>query len=100
MTSETQWLIGLAVTIIVAFGTVLITAFRSLTNSREVGDSQLHERINRVRDEYVRRVDLDSHLHRLDEAVKELRDETREGTRETNRRLDAVLSALTPVKRQ
>lgn len=100
MSSELQWLIGTAVTLILFFGTTIIATFRSLTNAREEGDSKLHERINRVRDEYVRRIDLDSHLHRLDEGVKELRDESREGTRETNRRLDAVLAALAPAKRQ
>lgn len=46
------------------------------------GDDQLHERINRLRqdvsDNYVRRADLDSHMKRLDETLKELRDDQKE----------------------
>ncbi|PYE89563.1 hypothetical protein [Phyllobacterium leguminum] len=94
MSSEIQWLIGVSVGLIVGFGTTLIAAFRSLSKSREEGDSALHARINTVRDEYVRRVDLDGQINQLREGLKELRDETREGTRETNKRLDAVLAAL------
>lgn len=84
------------VRLIIFFGGALIATFRSLTPAREAGDNTLHDRINRVRDEYVMRVDHDGQLTRTDDAIKELRDEMREGKRETNRRLDAVLAALAP----
>jgi len=55
--------------------------------------------VNRVRDEYVRRVDLDDHVKQLREGMKEMRDETREGLKETNKRLDQVLAALAQDKK-
>lgn len=94
MDGDIKWLIGMSVTLIVAFGSALIASFRATTKSIKEGDDQLHERINRTRDDYVRRADLDGHLRRIDDNVKEMRDENREGTRETNRRLDALLTAF------
>lgn len=85
-----KWLIGIAVT----FGLALIGAFKSLSKSIKDGDDALHERINRTRDDYVRRVDLDVHMAQLRGDVKELKNETRESTSETNKRLDQVLAAL------
>lgn len=58
-----------------------------------------HDRVNRVRDEYVRRVDLDDHVKQLREGMKEMRDETREGLKETNKRLDQVLAVLAQDKK-
>lgn len=105
MTDEIRWLVGLSVTVLVFQAGTLIAAFRSLTARVETatatakeGDDQLHERINRVRDEYVKRVDLDGHMTRMETTVKELREETREGTKEINRRLDQVLTTLQPVR--
>lgn len=39
----------------------------------------IHDRINRVRDEYVRRDDLDGHLRRIDKQMDELKTEVRIG---------------------
>ncbi|MBC8718714.1 hypothetical protein [Ochrobactrum sp. Marseille-Q0166] len=81
---DIKWLIGIAVT----FGLALIAAFRSLSASMKAGDDALHERINRIRDDYLRRVDLDGHVSQLRDGMKELRDETRDSAKETNKRLD------------
>lgn len=66
------------------------------------GDKELHSRINRLREhadnEFVRRADLDGHLHRIEKGVAEIRTEMRDERRETNNRLDAVLTALTTSK--
>lgn len=104
-TGELQWLIGTAVTVILAIAGIAIAAFRATASKIDdvageikTGDAALHERINRVRDEYVKRVDLDGHMERMEETVKELRAETREGTREINRRLDQVLTTLQPPR--
>uniref|UniRef100_A0A914Z417 Uncharacterized protein n=1 Tax=Panagrolaimus superbus TaxID=310955 RepID=A0A914Z417_9BILA len=78
----------------VSFIIALITSFRSLAASIKTGDDQLHERVNRVRDEYVRRVDLDGHVSQLRDGMKELKDEARDSTKETNKRLDQVLAVL------
>lgn len=67
---------------------VVIAAFardRQLLASISAGDAQIHDRINRIRDEFVRRDDLAEHLARLDKQfvdfradMRELRDEIRE----------------------
>ncbi len=86
-------------TVILSIAGMLLAAFRALSSKIEKanselvkgikdGDDHLHERVNRVRDEYVKRVDLDGHMTRMETNVRELRDENREGTREINRRLD------------
>lgn len=102
--SELQWLIGTAITTVLAIAGIAIAAFRATASRIDAvavrvkeGDDQLHDRINRVRDEYVRRVDLDSHLARIETNVRDMREEYREGTREINQRLDAVLISLQPA---
>ncbi len=87
---ELQWLIGIASTFILAVAGIAIGAFRAVSNridraveqmrvSVKEGDEQLHERVNRLRqdvsDNYVRRVDMESHMKRLDETLKEMRDD-------------------------
>lgn len=99
MGEDTKWLIGIAASMIVSFAVALIGSFKSLAASIKAGDDALHERINRTRDDYVRRVDLDGHVNQLRDGMKELRDETRESARETNKRLDQVLAALAQDKK-
>lgn len=87
---ELQWLIGIASTFILAVAGIAIGAFRAVSNridlaveqmrvSVKEGDEQLHERVNRLRqdvsDNYVRRVDMESHMKWLDETLKEMRDD-------------------------
>lgn len=84
-----RWAIGIAVTIVLGVAGIALTAFRAVTakidkatdTMRDLvtnGDDTLHERVNRVREDvsnnYVRRVDLDSHMKRLDDTLKEVRD--------------------------
>lgn len=54
----------------------------------------LHERVNRVRDDYVKRVDLDSHIVRLDSNMQKLSEDVRNSANATNTRLDALMSHL------
>lgn len=87
---ELRWLVGISVSTVIAIATIAVTAFRSMSTKLDEamssmrttvkeGDDQLHERVNRLRqdmsDGYVRRVDLDSHMKRLDDTLKELRDD-------------------------
>lgn len=89
-TGELQWLVGIALTFVLAVGGFAFGAFRSVGNridgavkelSKAIkeGDDQLHDRISRTRDDmsngYVRRVDLDSHMKRTDDTLKEMRDD-------------------------
>lgn len=85
-----QWLVGTAITVVVAIGGIAFTAFRAvnakldksvgeLRTAVKDGDDMLHERVNRLRqdvsDNYVRRVDLDGHMTRMDSMLKEVRDD-------------------------
>lgn len=100
--------IGFAGILIAVIGAV-IARDRALTNmihsnhetavkESSDGDDRLHERINRTRDEmhnqFVRRVDLDGHLLRIENQVSDLRQDMKDERRETNQRLDAVLAAI------
>lgn len=97
--SELLALLGAAATIITIVGAI-VASHRWTTDKIQKGDDALHERVNRVRDEYVCRVDLDTHMARIETNVRELREESREGTREINRRLDTMLTALRPTERR
>lgn len=95
--SELQWLVGTAATFILAIAGIAIGAFRAVSNridsavekmqkAVKEGDDHLHDRISRVRDDmsenYVRRVDLDSHMKRIDDTQKEIRDDVKQIIRE------------------
>lgn len=97
MSQEIQWLIGVSVALLVAIGTIAITAFRAvgariegvIKEMRQAvadGDRELHDRVSRLRqdvsDNYVRRVDLDSHMKRLDDNHKELRADLKEALKQ------------------
>lgn len=69
---------------------MLITTFRILQNQINA----LHERINRVRDEYVRRVDLDSRLQHVDKTLEKLALDMKEGRLELSGRFDALILAV------
>lgn len=84
--SDLQWLFGTAIGVVFSIAGIAVAALRAVNNRLDVivgqiktGDDQLHERINRVRDDmangYVRRVDLDSHMKRTDDTLKEMRDD-------------------------
>jgi len=94
MGDDLKWLIGISASMAASFIIALIASFRSLAASIKAGDDALHERINRTRDDYVRRVDLDGHINQLRDGMKELKEESRESAKETNKRLDQVLAAL------
>lgn len=100
MSSETQWLIGAAFGLVLLIGG-LLTRDRQLNQTIQTGDDgahkridEVHERINRTRDDYVRRVDMDGHLNRIEANMREIRDETRHQHAETNKRLDSLLAEL------
>lgn len=98
MGEEIKWLIGVILAVAGIIVGVVAAAWRVLSDRQFNGDSGLHERVNRVRDElsrdFVRKSDLDGHLARIDKSVQDLRDEAREARTEANRRLDTIISAL------
>ena len=101
MGEDLKWAIGIAVTLTLGWGTILAGAFwRLVWMIRRVEDDvgnnskELHARINRVREDTVHKSDLDGHLNRLLNDMREIRDEHRQSRKDTNARLDALLSAI------
>lgn len=74
MEADLKWVIGLGVSLCVFVATTLIATFRTL--SAKI--AKTHERIDDVKDKYVRRDDLDGHLTRIDRTVHEIREEMRD----------------------
>lgn len=70
---DLRWMIGIGVSAALALAGIFIGVFRSLSASQKEGDDKLHERINRVKDEYVRRVDLDARFAHLERQQEEMR---------------------------
>lgn len=56
----------------------------------------LHERVNRVRDEFVRRDDLAAHLDRVEKQFDDIKGELRRTSENTDRKLDDIRRALPP----
>lgn len=80
---------------------LVATYTRYVSNMIKVGDDNLHHRVNQTRDEYVKRVDLDAHISRVESRMRDLREELRSDVKDikdeikgTNARLDAVLAKL------
>ncbi len=61
------------------------------------GDGNLHARIDKVKDEYVRRDDLSDHIVRIEKSVDAMKEEqrrTNDEQRRTNDRIDKILAAV------
>lgn len=50
----------------------------------------LHERVNKTRDDFVRRDDLDNHMTRIEKTIASMHDEQKE----TNKRIDNFMATL------
>lgn len=64
--------------------------------------SELHDRVNRVREDMVKKADLDGHLNRMSDDMREMRNnqsdaakEQRDANQATNKRLDELMDAIT-----
>lgn len=91
MSDEIKWLIGLGATIGLGIAGYVIAALRALSNQIKTGDDALHARINRVRDDYVKKEDFNAQIARVDSNIRDFREENREFHKETNQRLDMLL---------
>lgn len=91
MASGYEWqILAVIVALIAAIGGIIVRD-RQVMKSINEGDEKLHERINKAQSEYVRRDDLNGHISSIEKSVHEMREEQRE----TNRRIDALLTAMT-----
>ncbi len=83
--------------IIVAMVGGFIVRDRMVARVISEGDGKLHARIDRVKDEYVRRDDLSDHIVRIEKSVDAMKEEqrrTNDEQRRTNERIDKILAAV------
>lgn len=84
-----QWIIVSAIAAVSMVGGIIIRD-RQIIKMINMGDEKLHNRISQVEYHYVRRDDLNGHIQTIENTVNQMREEQRE----TNRRIDSVLTAL------
>lgn len=94
MENDTKWLIGLAVGFFTSHTGVLIMAFRSLSGKISKGNGDLHDRVDDVKEKYVRRDDLDGHIQRLDASMQDLQQQLRAQSQQSREQNDKVLAAI------
>ena len=82
MDADIKWIIGIGLSVVVAFVSAVIGAFKSLTNKITKNTYELHSRVDEVKDKYVRRDDLDGHIQRIDRSLHDLRKEVAENHRQ------------------
>lgn len=80
MSDELKWLLGVSASITLAALGFLINAFNNLAQRQKLDNDAVHSRINDVKDNYVKRSDLEAHMHRLEKSL----DDVRDGVKETN----------------
>lgn len=68
---------------------------REITNT-EI--NKIHDRINAVKDDYVKRVDIDRDLSHIQSTVTEINNNVNSQMSGMNNRLDILLSTLVPTK--
>ena len=82
------------ITILIGVGASYFKLARWMTSKIDEELSVVHKRINEVRDEYVKRVDLDRDLTNLYAMLNSIKDDIRAQTNSVNQRLDKFLDAL------
>lgn len=86
-----EWTIGIFVTTFFSIFTLmggLIVRDRQITKTIHDGDSETHERIDKIREDYVRNDELSKHMQNVSDNVQNLILELRV----TNERIDKVLT--------
>ncbi len=71
---DLKWSISVAVTTLLAFGDMLITAFRALADRISTGNRDIYLRIDEIKRDYVRRDDLDEDMKRIERTLDKLDD--------------------------
>ena len=85
---EIKWIIGLGVSVLAALASMIVAAFRSVGGRF----AAVHGRIDKVKDDYVRRDDLDGHIQRIETNITDMR-------KEMQRNHDAILQHLAGIKK-
>lgn len=79
MDPDLKWVIGIGVSLVTFFAGALVGAFRNLTGRITRNTAELHQKIDTVKDTYVRRDDLETNLRRIDANIRDMRQEFRDG---------------------
>lgn len=91
MSDELKWIVGIFFAAMAAVGGY-VTRDRAVIRQMRDGDDKLHVRVNRVERDFVRKEELRDHWERSEKAIAELRADVKEHARETNSRLDVIIS--------
>jgi hypothetical protein len=89
--TDLRWVLGIGISLTATMVTAIIAAFRNLAGRISTGNRDLHKRIDEVKDNYARRDDVSEHIVRMDNNLREIRDENRENHRQ-------ILEAVTRPK--
>jgi len=102
--NDVLYIAGFAVSLISFIGGIVVRD-RQVMRSINSGDSKLHERVDKVRDEYVRKDDLNAHIaawtasmDRMHETQNETNKRIENGQNEINRRIDSLLAQSAKAK--
>lgn len=105
MQIEITWAISTLVALVALIGGIIARDRYILNVISESHDNSIkaiqqatqnnNDRVDRVKDEYVRRVDLDDRISHLDSSLKDLTSEMRSSAVATNQRLDVLLTHFT-----
>lgn len=112
MSEDWKWFIGIGVSITTAYAGILVGAFRSILTriSKAEGEArkqvvhldgktteavtELHRRVNRVREDTVHKSDLTEMSARVSSELREMREANAKAHTATNARLDQLLAAI------
>lgn len=75
MDGDLKWVVGLAVSVVSLIIAAFVGAFRNLATRISDSSKDVNGRIDDVKEKYVRRDDLNSHLQRLDAGLHDLRED-------------------------
>ena len=72
---------------------------RALITMIKTTTDPIHDRINRVRDEYVREDHLNGHLSRIEKRFDDMANDVRRRSEQTDKRLDEITRMLRNAER-
>lgn len=76
----------------------MISKMREDRSASEVRDNDLHERVNDVKDNYVRRDDLMQHISRIENGQTQISNQLQAGLERINGRMDSFINSKTDAK--
>ncbi|MEX3008373.1 hypothetical protein [Hoeflea sp. TYP-13] len=95
MEDDWQWLIGVLTGVFSTAGIAIAGAFRSLYRKISAGDKALHERIESVKDDYVSKDHLDTHLNGIKEQLDHMKADSERRHGEAKERHAEVMDLIT-----